>query len=145
MEQVGIDNGIDEKCLSYYTEGEIISNAHRQLGAILPLIDSVSNAIHLCTDLGCDPIVNIVPVEQSRPYVAPRDDCSIMVLEASPTDPWDVDEIVDLNRSPLAGRSLDVDKVVDINIVETRVIFFIFHNSLVKGKNVENTKNDLVI
>ncbi|KAI8559678.1 hypothetical protein RHMOL_Rhmol04G0192400 [Rhododendron molle] len=62
-ERVGTDTDVDEKYLSYYTEGDIIPDTRRQLGAILPLIDSISDVTHLCTDLGGDPNVNIVPVE----------------------------------------------------------------------------------
>ncbi|KAI8555006.1 hypothetical protein RHMOL_Rhmol05G0140500 [Rhododendron molle] len=39
-----------------------------------------------------------------------------MVLDAPPDDLWEVDEIVDLNRSPLPDDLWDVDKVVDINM-----------------------------
>ncbi|KAI8559886.1 hypothetical protein RHMOL_Rhmol04G0210600 [Rhododendron molle] len=102
--------------MSYYTEGEIIPDTRRQLGAILPLIDSISDVTHLYTDLGCDPTVNIVPVEQPRLYVAPSDDCSIMVLDAPPVDLWDVDEIVDLSENPLPDDLWDVNQVVDINM-----------------------------
>ncbi|KAI8572754.1 hypothetical protein RHMOL_Rhmol01G0224700 [Rhododendron molle] len=39
-----------------------------------------------------------------------------MVLDTPPTDLWDVDEIVALNKSPLSDDLWDVDKVVDINM-----------------------------
>ncbi|KAI8535299.1 hypothetical protein RHMOL_Rhmol10G0163200 [Rhododendron molle] len=114
--RVETNDDVVEKYLSYYTEGETIPDTRRQLGAILPLIDSVSDAIHLCSNLGCNPTVNIVSVEQPRPYVALSDDCSIMVLDAPPADLWDVDEIVDLNKNPLPDDLWDVNKVVDINM-----------------------------
>lgn len=102
--------------MNFYVDGEIISNERRQLGTFFPLLDKISDALHLCTDLGCDPTVNMIPVEQPRPYVAPSDDCSIMVLDAPPADLWDVEEIVDLNKTSLPANLWDADKVVDIDM-----------------------------
>ncbi|KAI8547492.1 hypothetical protein RHMOL_Rhmol07G0200000 [Rhododendron molle] len=109
------DNDIDEKYLSYYVEGEIILNRRRQLGAVLPIVDSISDAVHEC-DHGCDPTLNIVSVEESRPYVAPSDDCAIMVLNVPPDDLWDVDEIIDIGKTPPPTNLWDVDTVVDVAV-----------------------------
>ncbi|KAI8550548.1 hypothetical protein RHMOL_Rhmol06G0116000 [Rhododendron molle] len=55
-------------------------------------------------------------MEQLCPYMAPSDDCSIMVLDAPPVNLWDVDEIIDVDKNPLPDNLWDVDKIIDINM-----------------------------
>ncbi|KAI8538444.1 hypothetical protein RHMOL_Rhmol09G0104100 [Rhododendron molle] len=70
-----------------------------------------------------DPIDDIVPVEEPRPYVALADDCLVMALDEVPEDLWDVDEIIDLNANLLLADFWDVDKVVDIQMGNEGVPF----------------------
>lgn len=115
MERVGTDNDIDERYLSYYVEGEIIPNERRQLGVVLPLINSISNVVHECVP-ECNPTSNIVSVEESCLFVAPSNDCTIMVLNMPPNDLWDVDEIVDLGKALPPADLWDADKVFDLDM-----------------------------
>ncbi|KAI8530374.1 hypothetical protein RHMOL_Rhmol11G0053100 [Rhododendron molle] len=116
MGRVDSDRDIDEKYLSYYVEGEIIPNEHRQLGAVLPLVDSISDAIHEC-DYGCDPTLSVVSMGEPRPYIAPSNDCAIMVLQTAPPDDlWEVDEIVNIGRASPPANLWDVDTVVDVTV-----------------------------
>ncbi|KAI8572023.1 hypothetical protein RHMOL_Rhmol01G0166800 [Rhododendron molle] len=106
---------MDEAYLEFYVDGEVIPNERHQLGSFNPLVNKLSKVVHKFHHEH-NPTDNIVPVEQPRPYVAPEDDCLVMVLDAPPADLWEVDEIVDLNSNPLPDDLWDVDKVVDINM-----------------------------
>ncbi|KAI8550461.1 hypothetical protein RHMOL_Rhmol06G0108300 [Rhododendron molle] len=94
---------------------EIIPNRRCQLGAILHLVDSISDIVHEC-DHGCDPTLNIVFVEEPRPYVASGDDCFVMVLNTLPDDLWDVDEIVDIGKTTPHANLWDINTVVDLDM-----------------------------
>ncbi|XP_058218591.1 uncharacterized protein LOC131329475 [Rhododendron vialii] len=108
---------VDEQYWSYYQEGESVPDVHCPLKAMLPLVNSISNAVD-DRIREFNPSLNIVSVDQPCPIVtAPGDDCSIMVLQGAPPDDlWEVDEIVDVGRASPLANLWDVDTVTNVTV-----------------------------
>ncbi|KAI8555210.1 hypothetical protein RHMOL_Rhmol05G0157200 [Rhododendron molle] len=98
---------------------------------MLPLISSISNTVHDCIRK-FDPTLNIVSVEQPRPFVAtPNDDCTSMVLQAAPLDDlWEVDEIVDVGKASPLANLWDVDTIINVTVGDE---VWIVNTALVDG------------